>query len=61
MRKNNISIFKKNKQKKGKMEKGRTEAIFDLKNMFSGLRISKLLGVAEATVLKLYIVYENRV
>lgn len=43
------------------MEKGRTEAIFDLKNMFSGLRISKLLGVAEATVLKLYIVYENRV
>lgn len=41
------------------MEKGRTEAIFDLKNMFSGHRISKLLGVAEATVLKLYIVYKN--
>lgn len=34
------------------MEKGRTEAIFDLKNMLSGLRISKLLCVAEATVLK---------
>lgn len=51
--------FKKNKQKKGKMEKGRTEAIFVLKNMLSGLRISKLLGVAEATVLKLYIVYQK--
>lgn len=43
------------------MEKGRIEVIFDLKNMFLGYRILKFFGVVEVIVLKLYIVYENRV